>query len=206
MEFTCVINNKVDKLKNFCYNKINEIKGGFEMAKVAFSTLKLKQNKDVKTFKFADKEIEVLQYLPASDKYDLIMSTLQECYVDNVYNEFLKEVYFNLNIVFMYTNLTFTDKQKEDMTELYDILDSNEFFNMVIENIPKEEYEFLVLSMEEIQTAMERYEQSIAGALAKGFNVLPQAVEATMTAMKDFDINQYKEVVNFAQAIGMKNE
>lgn len=176
------------------------------MAKVAFSTLKLKQNKNVKTFKFADKEIEVLQYLPASDKYDLIMSTLQECYVDNVYNEFLKEVYFNLNIVFMYTNLTFTDKQREDMTELYDLLDGNDFFNKVIENIPDEEYKFLVDTMDNIQFALERYEQSIAGALAKGFNVLPQAVEATMTAMKDFDINQYKEVVNFAQAIGMKNE
>ena len=174
------------------------------MAKVAFSTLKLKQNKDVKTFKFADKDIEVLQYLPASDKYDLIMGTLQECNVDNVFNEFLKEVYFNLNLVFMYTNLTFTDKQKEDMTELYDILDSNGFFNMVIENIPKEEYEFLVLSMEEIQTAMERYDQSIAGALAKGFNVLPQAVEATMSAMKNFNINDYKEVVDFAKAVGMR--
>ena len=174
------------------------------MAKVAFSTLKLKQNKNVKTFKFADKEIEVLQYLPASDKYDLIMSTLQESNVDNVFNEFLKEVYFNLNLVFMYTNLTFTDKQKEDMTELYDILDSNGFFNMVIENIPKEEYEFLVLSMEEIQTAMERYDQSIAGALAKGFNVLPQAVEATMSTMKNFNINDYKEVVDFAKAVGMR--
>lgn len=174
------------------------------MAKVAFSTLKLKQNKNVKTFKFADKEIEVLQYLPASDKYDLIMGTLQECNVDNVFNEFLKEVYFNLNLVFMYTNLTFTDKQKEDMTELYDILDSNGFFNMVIKNIPKEEYEFLVLSMEEIQTAMERYDQSIAGALAKGFNVLPQAVEATMSTMKNFNINDYKEVVDFAKAVGMR--
>lgn len=174
------------------------------MAKVAFSTLKLKQNKDVKTFKFADKEIEVLQYLPASDKYDLIMGTLQECNVDNVFNEFLKEVYFNLNLVFMYTNLTFTDKQKENMTELYDILDSNGFFNQVIENIPKEEYEFLVLSMEEIQTAMERYEQSIAGALAKGFNVLPQAVEATMETMKNFNIDDYKEVVDFAKAVGMR--
>ena len=174
------------------------------MAKVAFSTLKLKQNKDVKTFKFADKDIEVLQYLPASDKYDLIMGTLQECSVDNVFNEFLKEIYFNLNLVFMYTNLTFTDKQKEDMTELYDILDSNGFFNMVIENIPKEEYEFLVLCMEEVQTAMESYEQSIAGALAKGFNVLPQAVEATMTAMKNFNVNDYKEVVDFAKAVGMR--
>ena len=174
------------------------------MAKVAFSTLKLKQNKDVKTFKFADKEIEVLQYLPASDKYDLIMGTLQECSVDNVFNEFLKEVYFNLNLVFMYTNLTFTDKQKEDITELYDILDSNGFFNQVIENIPKEEYEFLVCCMEEVQTAMEKYEQSIAGALAKGFNVLPQAVEATMTTMKNFNINDYKEVVDFAKAVGMR--
>ena len=174
------------------------------MAKVAFSTLKLKQNKDVKTFKFADKEIEVLQYLPASDKYDLIMGTLQECNIDNVFNEFLKEVYFNLNLVFMYTNLTFTDKQKEDMTELYDILDSNGFFNQVIENIPKEEYQFLMLCMEEIQAAMERYEQSIAGSIAKGFNTLPQTIEAAMNVAKNFNANDYKEVVEFAKAVGMR--
>ncbi|MBQ8206362.1 MAG: hypothetical protein IJZ77_02775 [Bacilli bacterium] len=174
------------------------------MAKVAFSTLKLKQNKDVKTFKFADKEIEVLQYLPASDKYDLIMGTLQECYVDNVYNDFLKEVYFNLNIVFMYTNLTFTDKQKEDMTELYDLLDGNGFFNEVIENIPAEEYGFLVTTMDNIQSALEEYEQSIAGALAKGFNSLPQAIEAATTTIQNFDTSKYKEVVEFAQAVGMK--
>ena len=100
--------------------------------------------------------------------------------------------------------LTASDKQKEDMTELYDILDSNGFFNHVIENIPEEEYQFLVLCLEEVQAATERYEQSIAGALGKGFNSLPQALEATMSVMQNFDVSQYKEVINFAKAIGMQ--
>lgn len=174
------------------------------MAKVAFSTLKLKQNKDVKTFKIADKEIEVLQYLPASEKYDLIMSTLQECYNSNIYNAFLKEIYFNLNIVFMYTNLTFTDKQKEDLVELYDLLECNNIFDEVIQLIPENEYLELLNCLEEIEASMLKYNYSLAGNLGVAFDALPQVIETATSAMQNFDADQFKEVINFAKAVGMQ--
>lgn len=173
------------------------------MAKVAFSTLKLKQNKEVKSFKIGDKEVEITQYLSSEDKYDLIMITLQQCYENNIYNPFLKEIFFNLNLVFMYTNLSFTDKQKENLVELYDLLESNNIFNQVIELIPEKEYEFLVNNLNETEEKMTAYNYSIAGALASGFNALPQAMEATIANLQNFDPNQYKEVINFANSVGL---
>ena len=48
------------------------------MAKVNYTSLKLKTDNSVKTFQFHDTNIDVLQYLPIEDKYDLVMITLQK--------------------------------------------------------------------------------------------------------------------------------
>ena len=69
------------------------------MAKVTFASLKLKTNDKVKVIKVEDKEIEVKQYLPANDKYDLIMISLQQALEDNIINDFKLEIAFNLNLV-----------------------------------------------------------------------------------------------------------
>ena len=45
--------------------------------KVSYANMKLKMNTDVNTFDFCGQKIEVLKYLPAQDKYDLLMITLQ---------------------------------------------------------------------------------------------------------------------------------
>ena len=48
------------------------------MAKVSFTNLKLKMNKEIKEISFNNTKIEVLQYLPIEEKYDLVMITLQQ--------------------------------------------------------------------------------------------------------------------------------
>ena len=55
--------------------------------KVSYANMKLKLNTGVKTFDFKDQKVEVLQYLPARDKYDLLMITLQKAEEDGIYNE-----------------------------------------------------------------------------------------------------------------------
>ena len=85
------------------------------MAKVSYASLKLKTNTEIKEIKWEDKVIEVAQYLPINDKYDLIMVTLQKAKEDILYNPVKLDMYFHLHLVYMYTNLSFTDKQKEDL-------------------------------------------------------------------------------------------
>ena len=84
------------------------------MAKVTFGSLKLKKTEEVNKISIADKEIEVKTYLPIEDKYDLIQATLLEAAEGIGFNEVLLELNLNLNIIYLYTNLTFTDLKRQD--------------------------------------------------------------------------------------------
>ena len=79
--------------------------------KVSYANLKLKVDTSVDTFDFNNQTIEVLKYLPIEDKYDLIMITLQKAEEDGIYNDIKLDMYFHLNLVYMYTNLSFTETQ-----------------------------------------------------------------------------------------------
>lgn len=174
------------------------------MAKVSFTTLKLKVNDNTTVIKVGDKEIEVAQYLSAEDKYDLIMITLQQCKENGIYNSFKKEIFFNLNLVYMYTNLSFTDKQKEDYLKLYDILESNGVIDAVASAIPEEEYNFIVDMLDTIKEESMKYNISVAGVINGIIENLPKNAQAAADIVDNFDASKYENVVDFARGIGMK--
>lgn len=174
------------------------------MAKVTFASLKLKTNDKVKVIKVEDKEIEVKQYLPANEKYDLIMISLQQALEDNIINDFKLEIAFNLNLVFLYTNISFTDKQKEDLLKLYDILESNGVIDAVASAIPEEEYSFVVDMLDTIKEESMKYNISVAGAINGIIENLPKNAQAAADIVDNFDASKYENVVDFARGIGMK--
>lgn len=170
------------------------------MAKVSYANLKLKMKSDIKTFDFEGQTIEVKQYLPIEDKYDLIMITLQEALEDSIFNPLKVDLFFHLNIVYLYTNLSFTDKQRENEEKIYDALTSNGFIDKVIENIPSEEYDILFEYIENIKEDTLKYKTS-AGALLQGvIQDLPKQMEAAKKIIDTFDENKYAEVQRFAAA------
>ena len=174
------------------------------MAKVTFTSLKLKTKDVIEKINLYDKEIEVKQYLPAEDKYDLIMITLQESKEEGIYNHFKMEMFFHLNIIFMYTNLQFTDKQKEDLIKLYDILESNGVINAVVAAIPEDEYNYLFDTMEVIAKAKSKYDNSFACVVNNFMVNMPLNAAEAAKIVDNFDPEKYGEVVNFAKAIGMR--
>ena len=78
--------------------------------KISYAKMNLKVDTTVNHFDFKGNEIEVLQYLPAADKYDFIMLTLQKSEEDGIYNENKLDMYFHLHLIYMYTNISFTEK------------------------------------------------------------------------------------------------
>lgn len=136
------------------------------MAKVAFSKLKL--TKQVKTISvnYGEQQIEVLQYLPVNEKLELISRIINNTAENNNFaNPIQIEVIGSLEIIYAYTNLSFTDKQKEDPGRLYDLLDSNGIINQIIAAIPSEEYKFLLKGIDETITAVYAYQNSVLGIL-----------------------------------------
>lgn len=175
------------------------------MAKVTFASLKLKIKDDIKTVDLGDKVLEVKQYLPAEDKYDLIMITLQESKENNgVYNQFKMDMFFHLNLVFMYSNIQFTDKQKEDLVKLYDLLESNGIIAAVVAAIPEDEYNYLFDTMGDVAEAYGKYNNSFAGVVNNFMINMPINAAETAKIVENFDPEKYGEVINFAKAIGMR--
>ena len=65
----------------------------------------LKMNNQVNTFTIDNIQVNVKKYLPVSDKIDLIQVALQKAEEDDIYNEMKLDVYFHLNIVYLYTDI-----------------------------------------------------------------------------------------------------
>ena len=170
------------------------------MAKVSYANLKLKVDQRVETFDFGGQSIEVKQYLPIEDKYDLIMITLQQAKEGNIYNPVKLEMYFNLNLVYSYTNISFTEKQREDGAKLYDTLLSSGFLNPIIEAIPDDEYDELRNCIEILEEKLENNEKSFAAKLADFMEELPNKMQEAAKIAEGFDPEQFKNVINFATA------
>ena len=167
--------------------------------KVSYANMKLKTNTSTKTFEFGGQKVEVLQYLPAQDKYDLLMITLQKSLEDNIYNEFKLNLYFELNLVYMYTNISFTEKQREDEFKLYDTLKSNGFYEKFFQVINEDEYNELFEQLNAIKNASFKNKRSVAGLIGEFINDLPANAEAAAKIVESFDPEQYKAVVDFAR-------
>lgn len=170
------------------------------MAKVSYANLKLKVDQRVETFDFGGQSIEVKQYLPIEDKYDLIMIALQKAEEDGVYNPVKIQLYFELYMVYMYSNISFTDKQKENETKLYDTLASNGIIASILELIPDEEYNELMSYMKELIQVKTTFNNSAAGFVNQLLVTMPQNVEKAAEILSSFNVNDYKEVIEFAKA------
>jgi hypothetical protein len=64
-----------------------------------------------------------------------------------------------------YTNISFTEKQKEDVCKLFDSITSSGLFTAVKDAIPLEEYDNLYYDMNGCVSAIYNYKNSVMGIL-----------------------------------------
>ena len=170
------------------------------MANASFHKMGIKIDNRVEKFTFENIEVEVKKYLPMSDKYDLIMVALQKAEENGIYNDLLLDMYFHLNLVYLYTNITFTDNQKSDEFKLYDLIESSGLLTMVIEHMELSEYDTLVGYMESIKKDTLTYRNTAGAVLQSVIRDLPKNAQAAKEIVDSFDRNKFKEVVDFATA------
>ena len=148
------------------------------MAKVPFSKLNLKKIDKVQVVIINGLEIEVKQYLPVAEKLELIANVLNNSADDNNFANPVKTyVLSHLEIIYAYTNLSFTDKQKEDPAKLYDILETNGIIDSIILAMPPSEYDNLIEDITSTIDAYYKYKNSALGIL-----------EAATTDYKNLDL------------------
>ena len=126
----------------------------------------IKVNDEVKTIEFNEQAIEVKQYLPVNEKLEVIAEVLNNSADDNNFANPVKvDVYSAIAVLEAYTNISFTEKQKENVTKLYDTVVSTGFYNKVIEAIPYDEINSLIVAISDTIDAFYRYRNSVVGIL-----------------------------------------
>ena len=171
------------------------------MAKVPFTKLKCKINTDEIPVQIGEETIAVKQYLPIQEKLNLISDVIVLSHEQdqNYSNPVKAGVFRDLEIVFAYTNISFTDKQKEDPAKLYDCLKSSGVLAKIIENIPHDEYCDVINGINTSLKAVYDYQNSVMGVLE---NVKADYEDAEYNAnnvkelLESSDLATIKEIIS----------
>ena len=141
------------------------------MAKVPFSKLDVKLNSreivvNHETSKGENVQFEVKNYLPIKEKMELVSRIINQSTDDNgFYNPMRVKLYTTLEVVYAYTNLAFTPKQKEDPFKLYDLLVSTGLYDNITNYICREDLEELEGSIWDTIKSIYDYKNSVMGIL-----------------------------------------
>ena len=121
------------------------------MAKVSFTKLKCKVETSITHVEWEGETIEVKQYLPIQEKLALIGRVITQAHEqdENYSNPVKVDVFRELEMIFAYTNISFTDKQKEDLPKLYDMIYCSGLLKTIKDAIPDDEKNDILFGIED---------------------------------------------------------
>ena len=166
------------------------------MAKVPFSKLKCKINEDSIPLQISEETIAVKQYLPIQEKLELIGRVVELAHEQdyNFSNPVKANVYRDLEVIFAYTNINFTDKQKEDLPKLYDMLKSSGVLEDIIKAIPAVEYDDICAGVWQSINSIYAYQNSVLGILdtiKTDYNNMKLDIDSLNQAITDPDTLEF---------------
>ena len=136
------------------------------MAKIGLTKLGLTKNTEVEIVEWNDQKIEVKQYLPIEDKLNLITNIINLSVDDNgYYNPAKIYIYTILEILSAYTNINFTEKQKEDVAKTYDLVAGSGLSVRVFSALNPYEYQQLQSWIHELIDSIYKYKNSLVGMM-----------------------------------------
>lgn len=158
-------------------------------------------NKTNKTINFNGSEIQIINYLSANDKYDLIMITLQKALDRNIYNPFKIDLFFDLNVVYLYTNIIFDTDDREDEFALYDNLKQSGLIDAIKAEIPTEELDYLKSCIWQLTDIIIKYRNTFGSVFSNFIEQLPQNMEKAKDIVENIDPNKYQHFLSMASQL-----
>ena len=154
--------------------------------KVGLTKLGLKKNTNLINLEWNGQIIEIKEYLPIQEKLELISKIVNQSLDENNFaNPARIEIFTLLEVMYAYTNINFTDKQKEDFLGLYDMIFSSGLWNTIKEKISNE-LDIIDLTVSNVVHEVYAYKNSAVGIL--------QAISEDYSNL-DLDADKLKEKI-----------
>ena len=155
---------------------------------------------DSNTFEFNGKTIKVAKHIPVRDLYDLVMITLQKSKEDGIFNPLKMDIFFHLNLIYVYSDIEFTDEDRADELELHDKLTQSGLMDSFLEAFDDSEYNYIKDILEMLARELTAYNSTAAALISSLIQDLPVQAEAARKIVDDFNPEKYQEVIKFAEA------
>lgn len=164
------------------------------MAKVNFTKLNKIKSLPVKEISIDDQKVLVEQYLPLEEKVNLITSVIEQSGngEEGFFNIVKLEAYYIIEMLKAYTNISFTEKQLEDTTKLYDAIRLNDVWAAVEDAIPENEREYIWNNTLAMAREVTTYNNSVLGVL--------KAISSDREAL-NFDITELVDKIKDPEAL-----
>ena len=135
--------------------------------KVGLTKLGLKKNTNLISLEWNGQVIEIKEYLPIEDKIKVIEKIVNSSLDSNNFaNPARIMINTTLEIMFAYTNINFTDKQKEDRLGLYDLLVSSGLWEQVEDRLVEiGELKIINKTINNVIDEVYKYKNSVLGIL-----------------------------------------
>lgn len=137
------------------------------MAKVNLTKLNKIKSLDPIDIKIGEETISVVQYLPLEKKLTIMQNIIEQAgnNEEGFYNIVKLSVFYTIEMLRAYTNISFTEKQLEDPQKLYDIIVLNKIWDTVKQSIPEDEVNYIWENTCALAREITEYNHSALGIL-----------------------------------------
>ena len=137
------------------------------MVKVSLTKLNKIKSLDPIDIKIGEETISVVQYLPLEKKLTVMQNIIEQAgnNEEGFYNIVKLSVFYTIEMLRVYTNISFTEKQLEEPQKLYDIIVLNNIWETVKDSIPEKERDYIWDNTCALAREITEYNHSALGIL-----------------------------------------
>lgn len=137
------------------------------MVKVNLTKLNKIKSLDPIDIKIGEETISVIQYLPLEKKLTVMQNIIEQAgnNEEGFYNIVKLTVFYTIEMLRAYTNISFTEKQLEEPQKLYDIIVLNNIWETVKDSIPEKERDYIWDNTCALAREITEYNHSALGIL-----------------------------------------
>ena len=146
------------------------------------------QNKVIepKVIELLGEKVEVKQYLPMQDKMNILEMVIQTADAGTILNTLVLDAVFDTYLVYKYTDIVFTEEEKENILDTYDKMEKEGIIEAIIKEIPEQEYKILYNNLTQMITDYKTYRSS-AKAIIDSLALFAPSAEKLNDAIANID-------------------
>lgn len=143
-----------------------------------------KYKKTFKTITWHEKEIKISNYLPIDEKIALIDIALQKSMYNGMVHPLQLKKYYELGLVYMYSDIVFSEEDRADEAKIYDELYASGLLNEIIKNIPAKEMQILAEMLKKLCEENETYKRSAVGFIETVIDLIDKKLPSFIDQFK----------------------